>query len=330
MSDRESVKESNDENAVSGIDQQTVMKGSAVAVGATAAVALGQPASAQSQEIQFSDALITDDVLTVPATDGVSINGPSTLDAGTSVSITLQPDGENGPAGYTWDSVDEAGNWSFVFDFSGYESGTAFSCELGSPALAEPIQITARLVDSVSELPPFDISELELTSPITEGEEADATLRVTNRGPLEDTQTVELVAGDVASSSVEVTLSGGESVTETLTLSTSVGDAGEYDLSLAGREGVLSESLVVDEATDDSDESDTGGDGDENTDSDQDGNGDETNGGANDTETDTSDDANGANADDSGPGFGIGTTVAGIGGLGYALKRKLGGSEKSE
>jgi len=146
-------------NKSMGTSRRTVLKGSAGMLTAASIGAIGQPVAAQSQDIgpvQLSDDITTDEKLTIPAVQGASIHGHSELEAATSVSINLYPEDEDteGPKTFTWNATGENGDWEFVMDFSQFEPGDTFTCEIDSPALDNSIERTGELVedDSVREV----------------------------------------------------------------------------------------------------------------------------------------------------------------------------------
>jgi PGF-CTERM protein len=115
------------------------------------------------------------------------------------------------------------------------------------------------------------------------GEPLRVTIDIENTGGIIDTRTVELSAGDFSSNSTELSLEGGERTTETLLLSTDDGDTGRYTLTVETVDSEATETVRVSEPSS----------SDNNT------------------------------SDGSGPGFGVGGALAGVGGAGYLLKRRF-------
>lgn len=121
--------------------------------------------------------------------------------------------------------------------------------------------------------------------------EASATVANTGNGPGEATVAYDLGGADSGETTVE--LDAGDSETVTFDV-TAPEEEGSYDLSVSVDGSTTTASLTVEGAGDDS--------------------------ANNETETTTQDEES---ADDGGPGFGILSAVAGLGGLGYALRDRL-------
>jgi PGF-CTERM protein len=81
---------------------------------------------------------------------------------------------------------------------------------------------------SVREPAEFSISVASTTSPVTEGEDLDVTVVVSNVGDLPGNQTVTLSVGAARVDSTDVGLDAGERAEVTLTWATGEGDAGNY------------------------------------------------------------------------------------------------------
>jgi hypothetical protein len=159
---------------------------------------------------------------------------------------------------------------------------------------------------TVTPPPDFRVNELELAqSELPADDSLRATIEIRNIGNEEATKQLELVIVDADGEQVldSQAVSIGSLDTETVSLDgIDLGmhgvDPGEYTLVARTEDDRREQSVVIEEPTADSAEATSAGSTDESRD-------------------ETGDDA-------SGPGFGIGSTLAGLGGLTYVVKRRLG------
>jgi PGF-CTERM protein len=171
----------------------------------------------------------------------------------------------------------------------------------------------------------FSVSVRETNGPVA-GEDLSATVEVTaNTGGSSVTQDVSLSVPALGSDAQQVTLSGGDTTTVTLSVPTSPGDGGTYTLTVTSQDSEATTSVTVDAVPDD-DES-----GSDNTSNESESDGssdrggrDESGGGNGDDDSGGENESNESSGDGSGPGFGVGGALAGVGGAGYLLKRRLG------
>lgn len=275
------------------------------------------------EEITVAEELIEDGTLIVPYENGVQINGSSTFQSGRGLLVRVSP-----PLGSdeelfetTQTETDENGDWSVTFDFREFaERGLSFELEI-SP---EPLESATTTIESrIPEGETFQLTRLETTDSIDAGDELRVTIGISYAGENERTETITVELGDAASTALPAALEPGESTTETVTLETEGVDVGEYTLAVSGSDSTETTTVTVEEPEDGSGETDqaTSGDEEQTTQSTQaeTSESDEENTGGNDSE--------GGSGDDSGPGFGVTGTLASLGGVGYLLKRRLGGTE---
>jgi putative CocE/NonD family hydrolase len=175
-------------------------------------------------------------------------------------------------------------------------------------------------VDSLVGLPEFAVRSIDPESATTSpGEPMTLTVDVENSGDAQRAGRVELRI-DGTTVAHEVIAPGiGETATATfsdLDLAADR-DAGEYEPVIWTEDDQRSMTLTVEGGTDESDSSDQTDDGSDSSD--------QTDG-----ESDSGNQTDGESGDGSGPGFGVGTALASLGGAGYLLKQRLGERENDQ
>lgn len=167
-----------------------------------------------------------------------------------------------------------------------------------------------------------DLEPAETT--VEQGSSVPVTATVENVGDVPATGEVILDIADITAER-KVDLDGGEADTVEFTVDTEALTPDEYVHTLETTDDELSGTLVVNAATDKSDEDAPNPDEDENA-----SNPDEDVDTADGADTNPVDDEGTGNADDDGPGFGVGGALAGLGGVGYLLKRQLNSKGQEE
>jgi len=220
----------------------------------TAAASTGDADEPVREGSNFEVSIDNVELETLQTLDGsdesTSLDGPrlkvfytvvNTGDASDAQTITLVAESDAGTIqlGSRNVSLAPGQSHSDVFSYS-------FDSPLSEPCLppCEPIPTEGTLVlsseddtdrepISLDPGPKFVIDGVQTNSPVTAGDDLTATVKVTNAGDADGTQTVDVDAGQLGSDSASVSLASGASTTETVTVSTSEGDAGTYDLSVS-------------------------------------------------------------------------------------------------
>jgi len=174
-------------------------------------------------------------------------------------------------------------------EFDTYEA----TVDTGSEILTEEVE--------VAEVGYLEITDVTLNTPVTAGEEIEATVVVTNVGNRSELETLEAEIDGIDSGSTSINLEVDDSTEETFTFPTAEDNAGDHVLRVSTDSDSLSQNITIEQAESD-DDSDSGG-----------------NGGDDSGVVDES--------DDEAPGFGIGAALSGLGGAGYLLKRRLNDDE---
>ncbi|NUC71396.1 PGF-CTERM sorting domain-containing protein [Haloterrigena sp. SYSU A558-1] len=196
----------------------------------------------QEFEISFEDRELSwDEIDSLPAEDGATASGTTTVAPGTDLSANADsPSDEGGFVDYTSAVVNDDYTFDAEFDLAGETPGVHFDLtanedtSVASPADAavlEDVQLTA--ADEPEPETDVDVSA-EYDSPITTEESTDISAVVTNNGDTAQTVDVELTFNGetYTEEGVEV----GANSSETVTLTTVNGedlDASDYDLTIS-------------------------------------------------------------------------------------------------
>jgi hypothetical protein len=171
----------------------------------------------------------------------------------------------------------------------------------------------------------FSLTSVDTNSPQA-GEPLEVSVSLQNTGDRPGEKPIRLDAGTLGSTEQTLDVDEGELASTTLTLQTEAGDAGEYDLTVETNADSMTETVTVAAApeSDDSEEStptatptatpeptDTAGS-----------EGDDTSGETGDEPA--------SSTDGVGPGFGVGSSLASLGGLAYLVKRRLAPEDKQD
>jgi len=163
-----------------------------------------------------------------------------------------------------------------------------------------------------------DVTDLTVNTPVSAGADIEGTATLTNVGTSSATETFGAAVEGVGETSTTIVLEVDDTSEETFTIPTAEGDAGTHLLRVTTDSVSTTQEITITEpgAGGGSNESGTGGDG--------------GNGGGDDGGSSGDDDDNSAveESDDGAPGFGVGTAIASLGGVGYLLKRRLTGDDE--
>jgi PKD repeat protein len=206
-------------------------------------------------EVEVSDGNGGSDTDTVsvtvqPVNDAptVSISGPSSAQVGEDVTFTASASDDGSVESYDWDFDDGSSatgaSASHTFSSAGtYDVTVTVTDDEGATE-------TATQTVSVSEAPDpatFEVSNLNVPSPVTQGDSSTVTATVENTGDDEATQTVTISVDGTQTDSEDVTLAGDASQQVEFTVDTSDLSVGSHTVEVATDDDSVSEQLTVNE-----------------------------------------------------------------------------------
>ncbi|WP_134670172.1 PKD domain-containing protein [Halorussus marinus] len=165
-----------------------------------------------------------------------------TADTGAVTVLTVTLEGQSaGSTDVSIVSPAEAGGVDQILDFSDEQGSTYSLGDLGTAAVT---------VEEPNDPAEFQLSDLSVASPATQGDSADVTATVENAGDAAGTQTVSLSVDGTEVGSEDVTLAGGASQQVDFAVDTNDLSAGQYAVELATDNDTASGSLTVEAADD--------------------------------------------------------------------------------
>ncbi|WP_246971242.1 BGTF surface domain-containing protein [Natribaculum luteum] len=265
---------------------------------------------------------------TVEAADGQNITGTATVAPGTQIEVDAEATGDNPFFKIVTAEVDENGEWTADFDFSGEAPGTAFdlsaSDTFGGDAAAEDVEASGNISTAEEEPEPEPEFTIDTDAPseVTVNESAELGVTLANDGDANGTTNLTVTVNGETVDDTTKELAAGEDASFSYNIPTS--EAGDVSWEVTVDDDSASGTVTVAEEGDGEDGTD-GEDGEDGTDGEDGEDGEDgTDGEDGEDGTDSEDGGDGSDGDAEGqPGFGVAVAlVAMLAAAMLALRRQ--------